>query len=88
MPHKLNICEARQYRADEDLLQPLAVIGFSFKFPQDADTVEGFWRVLKEKRDVMTPWPDDRMNFHAFRTQNSNSGTEVRHTTWLDVVEL
>ncbi|ROW08771.1 hypothetical protein VPNG_06429 [Cytospora leucostoma] len=49
-----------------DVLEPLAIIGFGLEYPQDAKTPEGFWRVLKEKRDVMTEWPSDRLNLDAF----------------------
>ncbi|CAN8097860.1 unnamed protein product [Discula destructiva] len=53
-------------RLEDDPLEPLAIVGFSFKYPQDADTTEGLWTILKEKRDVMTEWPKDRINLEAF----------------------
>ncbi|KAK9413400.1 hypothetical protein SUNI508_02599 [Seiridium unicorne] len=53
-------------QACDDLLEPLALVGFSLKYPQDADTPEAFWRVLEQGRCLMTEWPDDRMNLDAF----------------------
>jgi acyl transferase domain-containing protein len=47
-------------------LAPLAIVGFSLKFPQDANTPQGFWKVMEERRSVMTDWPTDRINLDAF----------------------
>ncbi|KAI1820011.1 BcPKS1, polyketide synthase [Xylaria intraflava] len=47
-------------------LEPLAIVGFSLRFPQDADTPEGFWRVLEHRQSLMTEWPEDRMKLDAF----------------------
>lgn len=52
-------------------LEPLAVIGFSVKFPGDADTPEGFWRMVKNKECAFQEWPKDRMNFEAFMSRDS-----------------
>jgi hypothetical protein len=73
--------EAEMHEADEELLEPLAVIGFSFKFPQGADSVEGLWNILEERRDVVTSWQPDRMNFHAFHPDNNRPEAGVRHST-------
>lgn len=63
---------------NDDLLEPLAIIGFSLKYPQDADTAEGFWRVLQERRDVMTEWPKDRIKLDAFFYHDENQEQQVR----------
>ncbi|KAF2264111.1 ketoacyl-synt-domain-containing protein [Lojkania enalia] len=47
---------------DGNNAEPIAIIGFAFKFPQEADTPEGFWKMLLEKRCVMTDFPEDRMS--------------------------
>ncbi|KAI9692404.1 MAG: Type I Iterative PKS [Bathelium mastoideum] len=46
--------------------EPLAVTGFAFKLPAEATSVEDFWRILLEKRCVMTEFPPDRVNIDAF----------------------
>ena len=46
--------------------EPIAVIGFSLKFPQDATSPETFWKMMTEKRCSMTEWPKERLNLDAF----------------------
>ncbi|KAI1761226.1 putative polyketide synthase [Hypoxylon sp. FL1150] len=41
---------------------PIAVIGFSLKFPGDACSADQFWKMLMEKRSAMTNFPSDRIN--------------------------
>ncbi|RHZ54154.1 type I polyketide synthase [Aspergillus thermomutatus] len=48
-----------------DSLPPLAVVGFSFKFPEDATSSDSFWQMLLEGRCVSTEFPADRMNIDA-----------------------
>lgn len=57
---------------EEDRLEPIAVIGFSLEFPQEATSPENFWKMLTEKRCAMTDWPKDRMNVDAFYHADSN----------------
>lgn len=46
--------------------EPIAIIGFAFKYPQEATDVESFWKMLLEKRCASTPIPPERMNASAF----------------------
>lgn len=50
---------------DQDTLEPIAVIGFSFTFPEDATSAETFWSMMMEGRCVSTEWPQDRLNGSA-----------------------
>lgn len=50
---------------DSGTLPPLAVIGMSFRFPQDATDAPSFWRMLLEKRCASTEVPPDRFNINA-----------------------
>lgn len=61
-----------------DRLEPLAVIGYALEYPQDADTPEGFWKVLTERKDVMTKWPKERFNLEAFYHQDGKQKQQVR----------
>lgn len=47
-------------------LEPLAIIGFALRFPQDAVSSDQFWSILKDKRCVMTDIPPTRMNVDGF----------------------
>lgn len=44
----------------------IAVVGFSFKLPQGVDDVASFWDVLHNRRNLMTGWPEARMNAESF----------------------
>lgn len=52
--------------SDQNHLEPIAVVGLSLKFPQDATSPESFWTMLMDGRCAMTDLPNDRMNLAAF----------------------
>lgn len=60
---------------ESDLLDPIAVIGFSIKFPGEACTPEGFWRMVRDKQSAYQTWPKDRMNLEAFVHKDSKVQT-------------
>lgn len=43
-------------------MEPIAIVGLSFKLPQDTTDEAKFWEVLQNRRNLMTKWPEDRMN--------------------------
>lgn len=49
-----------------DTSKDVAVVGLSLRFPQDGNTVEGFWKMLVEGQSAMTEVPKDRWNAEAF----------------------
>ncbi|KAL8936336.1 MAG: hypothetical protein Q9216_004984 [Gyalolechia sp. 2 TL-2023] len=51
---------------EDDKMEPIAIIGFSARLPQDADTTEGFWRLICEGRSAATQIPKERFNIDAF----------------------
>ncbi|KAL9012298.1 MAG: hypothetical protein Q9180_009107, partial [Flavoplaca navasiana] len=59
-------------RLDQREVEPIAIIGFSSKFPQDAESPEGFWHLLLEGRSAMTEVPKDRFNIDSFYHHNAN----------------
>ena len=59
-------------------LEPLAIIGFAFRFPGDATSPEGFWKIMEERRCVMTEIPADRMNIDGFYHSRQNRVDKVR----------
>ena len=40
--------------------EPIAIVGYAFRFPGDLDTDEALWQALKEGRDLVTQVPADR----------------------------
>ncbi|KAI2628557.1 hypothetical protein GGR54DRAFT_636275 [Hypoxylon sp. NC1633] len=52
--------------AQDDQLEPIAIIGFSMRFPDEATSPEGLWDILYTGRNVMTEVPLDRFNVNGF----------------------
>lgn len=46
-------------------MEPIAIIGFSFRLPQGAEDEASFWEMLENGRNVMTEWPKSRANIGA-----------------------
>ena len=59
-------------------MEPIAIIGFSLRFPQDATSPQKFWKMLMEKRSAMTDVPADRFNIDAFYGTGEDDPGEVR----------
>lgn len=57
---------------DKDLLEPIAVIGFSLEFPQDATSPEAFWQMLLDGVSTSTTIPADRFNVESFYDADPN----------------
>ena len=51
---------------EADILEPIAVVGLSFKFPQEATSTQAFWEMMSTRRCAMTEFPADRWNQGAF----------------------
>lgn len=54
-------------------VEPIAVIGFGLKFPQQASTPEGFWELLKKGASARTEVPLDRYNAQSFSGAEDSS---------------
>ncbi|RDL35202.1 uncharacterized protein BP5553_07133 [Venustampulla echinocandica] len=54
------------YNLEEDILGPIAVVGLSLKFPQDAACATSFWEMLMEGRSSMTTIPKERFDIESF----------------------
>ena len=54
-------------------MEPIAIIGFALKFPQDAVSPGQFWKMLMEKRCATTEFPPSRMNIDAFYDQKKSA---------------
>ena len=65
----------KRQKLGKDLVEPIAIVGLSIKFPDDATSLESFWKMLIEGRSAMTDYPASRFNIHAFY----EAGKEKRH---------
>ena len=52
--------------SEQDKMEPIAIIGLSLRFPQDAISPQTFWKMLMEKRSAMTEVPSDRFDVQGF----------------------
>lgn len=60
---------------DGDEIDPIAICGFSFKFPQDATSCEEFWRIMVERRCTMTEFPANRLEIDGFHDSTKKLNT-------------
>lgn len=57
-------------------MEPIAIVGFSFRLPQGAEDEDSFWEMLESGRNVMTEWPESRANISAlYRGQSTANNT-------------
>ncbi|KAJ5692411.1 reducing type I polyketide synthase [Penicillium macrosclerotiorum] len=56
---------ASSFSQENDKIEPIAIIGFSFGFPQDATSSDAFWKMLMERRSSSTAIPAERLNAAA-----------------------
>ena len=51
-----------------DKTEPIAIVGLSLRFPQEATTAANFWKLLLKAKCTVTPFPEDRLsvsgNYH------------------------
>lgn len=71
---------------DGGILEPIAVVGMSMKFPQDAVTEESFWHMLLEKRCAATDFPEDRLNIGAFHSPEAGKRNTVPWPSYLTMI--
>ena len=67
--------------SEEDNVEPIAIIGFSLKFPGEASSSEGFWDMLEGGRNAMTEFPADRINLQGHYHPDNSRLDEVRVQT-------
>lgn len=63
--------------SDDGLLEPVVIVGFSLKFPEEATSSEAFWEMLDEGRCAMSDFPKDRLDIEAFYHPDSNRNATV-----------
>ena len=58
--------KSTRVRLEDDKIEPLAIIGFFARLPQDGDSVEGFWRLLCDGLSAAREIPKERSDLDAF----------------------
>jgi acyl transferase domain-containing protein len=53
-------------------VEPIAIIGFALKFPQDVTSEESLWKLLMERRSTVTDVPSNRWNLDGFYKPQGN----------------
>jgi acyl transferase domain-containing protein len=57
--------------------QDIAVVGMSFKLPQGVEDETSFWEVLQARKNLMTTWPESRINVSSFYDANPGRVNKV-----------
>ncbi|KAA8624680.1 Polyketide synthase modules [Pyrenophora tritici-repentis] len=63
----------------EDIVEPIAIVGFGFKFPQDITNTESLWKLLMERRSTMTEIPKNRWNIDGFYKEHGHRPGTVKN---------
>lgn len=63
----------------QDILEPIAVVGVSFKFPEDAISEDSYWQMMLEKRCVSKVFPKERTNIDGFHNSDPNKSNTVNN---------
>lgn len=50
---------------DHQNREPIAIVGFSMRFPQGVESEDSFWKFLVEKRCASTDFPSERLSASA-----------------------
>ena len=67
-----------EVKYSKDAMEPIAIIGLSFKFPQEAISEDSFWDMIVRKRCASTDVPKDRMNVNAFFSPDTQKQNTVQ----------
>lgn len=51
---------------------PIVVVGFGFRFPQDAVSEDAFWDIICEGRSTMTEVPKSRFNINGLWSKDGS----------------
>jgi acyl transferase domain-containing protein len=63
-PHRISNAEDETH--DKDVLDPIAIVGYSSLLPGDAVDAPSFWKLMMERRVAMTNIPESRMSLSSW----------------------
>ena len=73
---------------DRDLIEPIAIIGLSLKFPQDVTSLDKFWNLLLEQGNTATEFPSDRLSASGLHHPDPNRRGTVSPTLYLEKLSI
>ncbi|KAF2969750.1 hypothetical protein GQX73_g3806 [Xylaria multiplex] len=59
-------------------MEPIAIIGFALKLPQEVEDEFSFWDVLKDRQNLMTEWSESRGTIDSFHDTGSGKLNTLR----------
>lgn len=59
------------------MMDDIAIVGLSFKLPQDAKDPDSLWEILQSRKNLMTEWPQGRTNVDSFYETTSTASSRV-----------
>jgi acyl transferase domain-containing protein len=59
------------------IAEPIAIIGFANRFPDEADTTEGLWRFLLKARSAFSSYPEDRIGPGHYHPDPNHRGSHA-----------
>lgn len=59
----------------------IAIVGYSFKLPQDVNDDQSFWEILENRRNLKTDWPTSRANPASF------ASNKLKKVCWRSCIE-
>ncbi|PSN66572.1 reducing type I polyketide synthase [Corynespora cassiicola Philippines] len=65
-------------RANDSILEPIAIVGIAFKFPQGAESENSLWDKLMKQECTSTEWPKDRLNINGFWNPDPKKMNTIR----------
>jgi hypothetical protein len=69
-------------------MEAIAIVVFPFKLPGETEEASSFWDILQAGRNVMTDWPESRLNINAFHEADTNKKNIVSDLELSDYVSV
>jgi acyl transferase domain-containing protein len=66
-------------------MEPIAVIGHSFRLPGGVEDVDSFWDMVEQGKNVMKEWPKSRTNIDTYYKPGSGLKNTARRTDMLSI---
>ncbi|KAH8426120.1 uncharacterized protein LDX57_003862 [Aspergillus melleus] len=63
---------------EQDRLEPIAIVGYSFRFPGDATDSKAFWKMMMEQRCATSDTPEDRISIPQWQHPDGRRRGQVR----------
>lgn len=67
-------------------MEPIAIIGMSFRLPQGVEDEPSLWDTLEKGKNLVTDWPSSRANVDAFFENQAASNGTVFHNGYIKMM--